>query len=540
VCTIFPPLLPSVFTVSMGVSVERLSRKRIACIQAESILVAGKVTRVFFDKTGTLTEQGLQFVSVRSVHEWSKDSTEIPLSLSLGMAVCHTLTKSSTGEIIGNPVDRVMFEASGANLRSASGGAGMEITDRMGQTVSVVKFFDFDHTRMTQSVVVKDGSGTLMVFVKGSSESMRKICSGNTIPTDINSFLLSGAKAGMYQICLAAKELPPITDLKSLTRLDCESDLDFLGVVNLKNTIREASVEVVQQLQEGGIESAVITGDAVYSGVCIAREAGIIAKDKEVYIGNVDAMGDIVWTKDPDDLLKGVSQLDLEHPSAEIAISGECWHKLVESDIDHATYILPNIRVFGRCTPHDKASIVAFYNQWGDITAMVGDGGNDCGALKSAHVGVALSNSEASIVAPFTSLDKDIRSILDVLKEGRCALTSALSAYKYMIIYGQIETINQVINAYFRITFSEWCWVFMDGVWVISLAFSLSLSRAAKTLSRLRPTASLLGLHTLTSVLGVLVLNWIFTVCALSFLWHQDWFQCRQVSLSIYAACFIP
>jgi len=84
---------------------------------------------------------------------------------------------------------------------------------------------------------------------------------------------------------------------------------------------------------------------------------------------------------------------------------------------------------------------------------MVGDGGNDTGALRAADVGVALSDAEASMVAPFASLDKDIRSVLDVLKEGRCALASALATYKYMIMYGQVETINQVANAYFQITF---------------------------------------------------------------------------------------
>jgi len=34
-----------------------------------------------------------------------------------------------------------------------------------------------------------------------------------------------------------------------------------------------------------------------------------------------------------------------------------------------------------------------------------------------------------------------------------------------MIMYGQVETLNQVINAWFSITFAEWCWVFMDGFW---------------------------------------------------------------------------
>ena len=31
------------------------------------------------------------------------------------------------------------------------------------------------------------------------------------------------------------------------------------------------------------------------------------------------------------------------------------------------------------------------------------DGANDCGALKAAHVGISLSEAEASVAAPFTS-----------------------------------------------------------------------------------------------------------------------------------------
>ena len=56
---------------------------------------------------------------------------------------------------------------------------------------------------------------------------------------------------------------------------------------------------------------------------------------------------------------------------------------------------------------------------------MCGDGANDCGALKTADVGISLSDAEASIAAPFTSKIQDIRCVVKVLREGRAALVTS-------------------------------------------------------------------------------------------------------------------
>ena len=153
--------------------------------------------------------------------------------------------------------------------------------------------------------------------------------------------------------------------------------------------------------------------------------------------------------------------------------------------------------------------------------------------MKAAHVGIALSDSEASIVAPFSSLDKTISSVIDVVKEGRCALTSALASYKYLLMYGSVEGVNQILNAYFSVTFFEWNWVFMDGIWTISLAFSLPLAKPAAKLSASRPTASLLGLHTVSSFMGVFLINLCFTIGSIAYMSRQPFYQCRKVSFKL-------
>ncbi len=64
---------------------------------------------------------------------------------------------------------------------------------------------------------------------------------------------------------------------------------------------------------------------------------------------------------------------------------------------------------------------------------MCGDGANDCGALKVADVGISLSTEEASIAAPFTSSVPDISCVIEVLKEGKCALVTSLQINSFNI-----------------------------------------------------------------------------------------------------------
>jgi cation-transporting ATPase 13A2 len=66
--------------------------------------------------------------------------------------------------------------------------------------------------------------------------------------------------------------------------------------------------------------------------------------------------------------------------------------------------ILTKGKVYARMAPDDKALLVQNLQDKLKINCgMCGDGANDCGALKTAAVGISLSEAEASIAAPFTS-----------------------------------------------------------------------------------------------------------------------------------------
>jgi cation-transporting ATPase 13A3/4/5 len=382
---------------------------------------------------------------------------------------------------------------------------------------------------MTQSVIVKTSDGRLIAFAKGSGESIKIVCHAGSLPNNFNAVLRSSAKAGIYQISMASKVIPAGSDVNKIARNDVESDLTFAGVINFKNAIREETPNVILQLEAGEVKPIMITGDSMLTGICIAKESGMIKPNQSVILGSeFDTAGAVVWLDESEAEVPLPSINNLRTSGIELAVTGKVWASLLANDPKNAAGLAEHIRVYGRCTPFDKVSVVSTFVDLGYITLMCGDGGNDCGALKTAHVGIALSDAEASIVSPFTSLDKSITSVVEVLKEGRCALASALASYKYIIIYGQIEALAQIINAHFKITLSAWCWIFMDGIWTISMAFSLPLAKAERTLAQTRPTSSLLGPHTMCSTLGILGLNFGFTAIALATLFNQDWFQCRK------------
>jgi cation-transporting ATPase 13A3/4/5 len=74
--------------------------------------------------------------------------------------------------------------------------------------------------------------------------------------------------------------------------------------------------------------------------------------------------------------------------------------------------------------PEQKANLLGHLKKI-KITMMCGDGANDCAALKTADVGVSLSEAEASIAAPFTSRVADIQCVVKILREGRAALVTS-------------------------------------------------------------------------------------------------------------------
>jgi magnesium-transporting ATPase (P-type) len=64
----------------------------------------------------------------------------------------------------------------------------------------------------------------------------------------------------------------------------------------------------------------------------------------------------------------------------------------VDSDSVLLKNLCPHVTIFARVSPAQKETIVLALNDSGLYTLMCGDGTNDVGALKAAHVGVSIVN----------------------------------------------------------------------------------------------------------------------------------------------------
>lgn len=90
-------------------------------------------------------------------------------------------------------------------------------------------------------------------------------------------------------------------------------------------------------------------------------------------------------------------------------------------------------------SPDEKHELVEKLQSIDYCCGFCGDGANDCGALKAADVGISLSDAEASVAAPFTSRVFEISCVPTVIREGRAALVTSFSCFKFMSLYSAIQ-----------------------------------------------------------------------------------------------------
>ena len=162
--------------------------------------------------------------------------------------------------------------------------------------------------------------------------------------------------------------------------------------------------------------------------------------------------------------------------------------------------VLKYCSIYARCSPENKSQIVQSLQKESFTVLMCGDGANDCGALKVADVGISLSTEEASIAAPFTSRTPDISCVIEVLKEGKCALVTSFQTFKYILLYSLIQFISVTLLILIGSYLGDWEFMASDLFLITPLAFLIPLAPAYPKLTYHKPVSSLFSFSIIFSM----------------------------------------
>ncbi|MBZ3889945.1 putative cation-transporting ATPase 13A4 [Sciurus carolinensis] len=526
-----PPALPAALTTGIIYAQRRLKKRGIFCISPQRINVCGQLNLVCFDKTGTLTRDGLDLWGVvpcdrngfQEVHSFASGKALPWGPLCAAMASCHSLILLN-GTIQGDPLDLKMFEAT--TWEMAISGDDFHIKGVPAHAmvvkpcktasqvpvegIAILHQFPFSSALQRMTVIVQEMGGDRLAFMKGAPERVAGFCHPETVPTSFVSELQIYTTQGFRVIALAYKKLETDHHTTALTREKVESDLIFLGLLILENRLKEETKPVLEELISARIRTVMITGDNLQTAVTVARKSGMVSESQKVILIEANettgsSSASISWKLVEEkkhavygnqdnyiNIREEVSDNGREG-SYHFALSGKSFHVITQ----HFSSLLPK-------------------------------------ALKMAHVGISLSEQEASVASPFTSKTPNIECVPHLIKEGRAALVTSFCMFKYMALYSMIQYVGVLLLYWETNSLSNYQFLFQDLAITTLIGVTMNLNGAHPKLVPFRPAGRLISPPLLLSVILNILLSLAMHIVGFVLVQKQPWY-----STELYSACTV-
>ncbi|KAK3484887.1 cation-transporting ATPase 4 [Neurospora crassa] len=408
VTSVVPPELPMELSLAVNTSLSALAKFAIFCTEPFRIPFAGRIDGIAglgLGHSGTDTPRESD-----GAHSHMTPVDEAGLETTLVLATAHALVRLDEGDIVGDPMEKATLTALGWSLgqndmlKTKTGAKSTVLGN-----VQVKRRFQFSSALKRQSSVAtinatdsKTGQklrGTF-VGVKGAPETIMKMLV--TVPKDYEETYKYFTRRGSRVLALAYKQLSTENELgaskiNDLKRENVEADLTFAGFLVLQCPLKEDAKQAVQMLNESSHRVVMITGDNPLTAVHVAREVEIV--DREVLIldapeHSVHGEEKLIWRSVDDKVNIEVDPTKPIDPeiikTKDLCVTGYALAKF-KGQVGWKT-LLRYTWVYARVSPKQKEDILLGLKDMGYYTLMAGDGTNDVGALKQAHIGVALLN----------------------------------------------------------------------------------------------------------------------------------------------------
>ena len=424
-----PEGLPMMITLVLSSNMKRMLKDNVLVRKLVGIETAGSINILFTDKTGTLTKGKLEvvdFIDGNFKHYKTVDDIRKMQELyQLFYPAVVVNNASSYGEnnavLGGNITDRALLKF---------------VQKNDAYRYKLIKKVPFDSTNKYASITIDNGKK--MTFIKGASEKLLPLCTtyyqnDGSIKklsdrSRIHYELEKATNAGMRALVLATS-----SDDVSL------KDLTFLGIILIKDELRDEARDGIKIVKEAGIKTVMITGDAKKTAMSIGKELGLIQSEN-----------DFILTSDE------LAQLSDEDVKA----------------------IIPNLKIVARALPSDKSRLVTLFQELNLVVGMTGDGVNDAPALKKADVGFAMgSGTEVSKEASdIVILDDNFLSISKAILYGRTIFKSIRKFIVYQLTCNICALVMSIIGPFIGvstpITIIQMLWINMIMDTFAGLAFS--------------------------------------------------------------------
>lgn len=419
ITAVVPPELPMELSLAVNNSLVALSKTYVYCTEPFRIPFAGNIDVACFDKTGTLTEENLIVEGITGLPGGKAEALHSPINIpenvTLVLASSHALV-SLDNEIIGDPMEKNTLESIGWEMdRNEVIQPKREVSARgFGATkIRIKKRYQFSSDLKRMSTICgvtkpNGGAETLIVSTKGAPEVIKSMLID--APSHYDDTYKLWARKGKRVLALGYKQLSIKQDnVHEYLRDSAESGLKFAGFLVFGCPLKPDAIRAVDMLNCSDHRVVMITGDNALTACHVANEVKIV--ENQCLIADCWENGNFEWRSIDENV---VIPLDLERPSLgkqltkyDLCCTGKAWEKIKLAKSFKS--LLPRLWVYARVAPHQKEEILLSLKEMGFITLMAGDGTNDVGALKQAHVGVALLSSKKEEIEKYEIKQKAVR-----------------------------------------------------------------------------------------------------------------------------------
>nr|XP_043614838.1 calcium-transporting ATPase 2, plasma membrane-type-like [Erigeron canadensis] len=441
-----PEGLPLAVTLSLAFAMKKMMNDKALVRNLAACETMGSATTICSDKTGTLTTNHMTVVkSCICMNVGQPDIPESVKKILIQSIFTNTggevvSNKDGKREILGSPTDTAILEF-GLSL------GGDFQSER--QAVKVLRVEPFNSTKKQMGVVLELPGGSVRAHCKGASEIVLAACdkvideNGEVVTLDdekinyLKSTIESFAGEALRTLCLAYIDLE--SGVSAETPIP-SSGYTCIGIVGIKDPVRQGVKESVALCRSAGITVRMVTGDNITTAKAIARECGILTDDG-------------------------------------IAIEGP---EFREKSLEELLVLIPKIQVMARSSPLDKHTLVKHLRTtFGEVVAVTGDGTNDAPALHEADIGLAMGIAGTEVAkesADVIILDDNFSTIVTVAKWGRSVYVNIQKFVQFQLTVNIVALIVNFTSACLTgsapLTAVQLLWVnmIMDTLGALALA----------------------------------------------------------------------